>query len=251
MQEKDVQIFNKIKLSRKEEEREFLIGIPSSAEEIKEAITILTKLILDSEPMAIYTNLTFEERFKFLFSDIITKSLPINAFSIAKDLMTNKIIGVCYGIDDTHMFTEGALQEYDKHFHLGVCLWRKYVKTFEEKYHEDTKICRIQYVCVDREYYGFGLGKMLVSQIIAAARGHGFQLMAYEASNIFSLSLAKQIGFIQQCSYIFDECGEETPEGVTYRYKGINEWYEQFIQEKTGKSIKSPALEFVFLTQEL
>ena len=242
--------FSKIKLKRSSgEEREFLIGRPITPEEIKETATVITQIILDSEPLAIFRKHTFEKKFSFIYDSIQNNSVLIKACYLAKDPDTSKIIGVSYGQDNTYMFTKEKLDAYD--FPLLVLLWKQYVDRFEEKHTKDTKILRVHYVAIDREYYGFGLGKILVENVLNSAKEGGFRLVTYEASNIFSLKISRDLGFEIQCSYLYDEYIEETEQGNTYPYKGINEWFKQFITEKTGKTIENPASELVFLTQEI
>ena len=242
--------FSLIKLKRSSgEEREFLIGQPITPEEIKETATVLTQIILDSEPISIFKKHTFEKEFTKIYDSIQNHSILIKACYLAKDPVTNKIIGVSYGRDMTYMFTKEKLDAYE--FPLLVLLWKQYVDRFEEKYTKDTKIFRVQYVAVDREYYGFGLGKILVENVLNSAKEGGFRLVAYEASNLFSLKVARDVGFEIQSSIIYDEYIEETEQGNVYPYKGINDWFKQFITENTGKIVETPAPEIVLLTQEI
>ena len=129
-------------------------------------------------------------------------------------MLTQKIVGIAYGVDNTHMFKEDNLDIFIGSG-IAISFWKKYVQKFEEKYNPDAKIWTIHSVCVDKEFYGFGLGKILVLEVINSAREKGVQLLTYEATNLISEGVAKACGFVRESSFIYDEyCERGTQEDI-------------------------------------
>ena len=235
---------------------------PETAEEIEEAAKVLTLIFITDNPTFLYRKATYEKTYPLMHNGILNESIPIKACYILKDTKSQKIIGVCCARDFSSQYNIENLAKHEQTYisnnmpRYVVKLWKKYRVIFENNYsHELTRILRIRFIGITKEFQGLGLGSILLQAALERGKEMGYELATYDAANLMSKLLAEKNGFVSECSIQYEDYSMEVIEDgekvVKYPLKGINEFITKFIEEQTGRLIVDPAKEVVLMTKKL
>ena len=247
---------------KKESEVEFEISAPNSIELMKESGIILSEIISSTEAIHIYQNATPGDILPCIEEALIYEALPLKTCYIARDLSTKRIIGVCFGRDFTHQLNTQNICKYEDILRemrsdlLTLTAWKLYLPKFNAEYNSpDTKVFRVQVLGVRKEYWGYGLGKILLNALLQRAKSLGYTLAIYEATNLFSMRLALHLRFRREFGINYEKYMEVGGNHhiilISYPFKGINQRMILFGKENNLQVVGNPAEEFVFLTLDM
>ena len=200
------------------------------AEKIDAAISVLTKVWRDLEPITLWSKMSCQELYQILHG-MVTKS-PGPMLSIIISNAMGEIVAVSLNREFT---LECRTFSGNPVGCLAVDLDNMYRKFYAEKKREG-KVVSIEGIGVLNGNKGKGLANYLFLASIAWAQKKGYKLTVLQASIIYTCHICDKLGMKRITEIKYDDYEYVDKDGRKLRpFAGLDQWFTQILNKRRGK----------------